>query len=315
MKKKAGFLVLFGAAFALIVSMIGPGCTLDTYGLFNNLPDSGPDCQLLCEEAAAGNAGSPDAAAPDAAAPDATPDTDVPDVCDCGTGGSGGTSGAGGTGGVAGQGGTSGNGGAAGQGGVAGSGGVAGAGGVAGQGGTAGSAGTAGQGGAAGSGGTGGAGGALPNCAVAGDPGTVDNIVAQGVTATGVLLHYNDGTEAYFTATPTTQTFTGKPMPGQMVLAGQDGFQFILKNAASLMPKPWYKASNFPNAECGGVNGFQSQACESVVAKSFRCQYSPYNESVGCPAVTVNFAAQATASSDSEAGTGWGIILVDLTCP
>jgi hypothetical protein len=200
---------------------------------------------------------------------------------------------------------------AGGQGGSAGAGGQ---GGSAGAGGQGGSAGAGGQGGTAGAGGQGGSGGSYPTC-LAGDTGTVDNISAQGVTRTGFLLHYDDSTEFYTQNHPALQNFNNKPMPGQMVLAGEDGFDFVLQNASTPEPKPWYRVSNFPNAECGGVDGFQTEACLSVVAKSFRCQYAPYLETLNCPIVTVNFAPETATDSHNEAGTGWGVILVDLTCP
>lgn len=304
----------------LVISASAQGCALDTSGtLFAEVPDAGPDCQQLCEEAAAGSGQGGTANQPDADVPDATPDVEVPDVCDCGDAGSGGSAGTGGTGGSAGTGGvggsTGGTGGTGGEAGTAGSGGTGGS--TGGAGGTGGEAGTAGTGGAGGStGGAGGTGGGPITCANAGDSGTVDNVIVSGVTADGVLLHYNQvASEYYSTSHPSQPNFNGEPMPGQLVLAGQDGFSFELRNTNNPVSKPWYKASNFPNNECGGVDGFQHEACLSVVAKSFRCQFAPYLETVDCPAVTVNFASQGSASTHSEAGTGWEIILVDLTCP
>jgi hypothetical protein len=220
--------------------------------------------------------------------------------------GAGGEAGQGGEGGEAGQGG---EGGEAGQGGEGGEAGQGGEGGEAGQGGQGGTAGAGGQGG------QGGSGGSFPTC-VAGNSGTVDNISAQGVNRTGFLLHYDSGAEYYTQSHPATLNFNNEPMPGQMVLAGEDGVQFALKNAANPEAKVWYRATNLPNADCGGVDGLQTEACLSVVAKSFRCQFAPYLETLNCPVVVVNFAAEPAASLINEAGpAGWQIILVDLTCP
>ena len=310
--KRYGFGLFVVAGMLMLSALLGQACVLDTYGtLFDEGgADAGPDCNALCEEAAAGSSGNAGTAG------QGTPDVDVPDTCDCGDAGSGGSAGAGGTGGSAGTGGaTGGTGGSAGQGGATGgTGGSAGSGGEAGQGGAGGTGGSAGTGGA--TGGTGGTGGSPPVCTQGGDPGTVDQIVSTGVSEGRSLLHYFDTTTAYSTANPVTIDLTGKPMPGQAVLLGKDGLTFSLTLSGAPLSKPIYKvvtSSLSGLSECAGAN-IHSQSCLISIAKSFRCQYPPYNESVGCPA-PVTFTPVPANSEYTDNSEVWDIALVDLTCP
>jgi hypothetical protein len=155
----------------------------------------------------------------------------------------------------------------------------------------------------------------FPVC-TAGEPGTIDRFTASGPSGAGVLVHFhNFGSEDYGTISPAQADITGLPLPGQLVIAGKDGFQFHLWNGASDFAKPWYKAGNLPTEQCGDVDNFQTEACLSATAKSFRCQFSPYLETSDCPVLPVHFTDQGSASSHSEAAVGWVIILIDLSCP
>lgn len=159
--------------------------------------------------------------------------------------------------------------------------------------------------------------GGLPPGCLAGVAGTVDSVTVSGLSGAGLLVHFNDPNsgEAYDTINPALVNLQGLLMPGQLVLAGKDGFQFQLRNGVSDMAKPWYKAGNLPTDQCGDVNLFQTEACLSATAKSFRCQFAPYLETTNCPVLPVHFTAQGEASSHTESATGWVIILIDLTCP
>jgi hypothetical protein len=152
-----------------------------------------------------------------------------------------------------------------------------------------------------------------PTCN-AGAAGTVDFANGNGGTDFGYLLHYAEDPEFYSSAMPTNKTFTGVKLPGQLVLAGKDGVSFVLEKGGVTAPKLWYKttAASLP-ADCNGV-GIKSEVCLSKVAKSFRCQTTPYFEGGVCPSPAVIFTAQPLAAVASDSTAGWQIWLVDLTC-
>jgi hypothetical protein len=154
----------------------------------------------------------------------------------------------------------------------------------------------------------------VPTCK-AGSSGTADNTTASGALETGLLIHYQVGVDYYSSAVPTMKNWNGSDMPGQLVLYGKDGIQFDLKNGSSPAAKPYFivNLGTLPVAECGGVN-LKSQACLAKVAKSFRCQYLPYLENVGCPP-PVTFTAQPATNFYQDLTSGHKMLLVHLTCP
>ncbi len=302
--KRYGFGLFVVAGMLMLSALLGQACVLDTYGtLFaDGGADAGPDCNALCEEAAAGSSGNAGTAG------QGTPDVDVPDTCDCGDAGSGGSAGAGGTGGSAGTGGaTGGTGGSAGQGGATGgTGGSAGSGGEAGQGGTGGAAGGGGQAG------QGGAGGSGPTCVVAGDDGTINKITAEAIR---VYLHYADDSETFLSYSPVNFSFDTKPLSAQAVVLGSNGLSFGLWHDSTPTPTVLYTIdeATLPAAECTGVD-IRSIECSRILAKSFRCQFPPYNEVVGCPA-NVAFTAQLASDSYADPSGGYQMVLADIYCP
>ena len=278
--------LICGLWVAVVVAVVVAGCTLDRDGLF--APPVGGAAGTSPDAGNGGEAG---------AWPDA---------------GTGGEAGAGGN---AGEGGAAGVGGEAGAGGDAGNGGEAGAGGDAGVGGTAGAGGEAGQGGTAGAGGEAGAGGqaGYPTC-TAGDPSTVDSFTVSGQTELRALLHRGSGQESYYNSNQTNTPISG-PMPGQLVVLGEDSVNFDLKLGLVPMAKTYYLVdlNTLPPAACGGGN-IVTQTCLSQVGKSFRCQKPPYNETAGCPA-DVTFTEMGQAPSWGIQTPGWSMVLIDLTCP
>jgi hypothetical protein len=157
-----------------------------------------------------------------------------------------------------------------------------------------------------------------PLTCLAGSAGTVDNITASGAIETGYLLHHGDGTEFYSALVPTMDAFNGEDLPGQLALYGKEGIQFDLQNGLNPVAMPFYEVDDFsslPSPECDGV-GFKTQACLSLVAKSFRCQYAPYNEAFGCP-LPVSFFEPLESPSDfyQDLTAGHHLLVVDLTCP
>jgi hypothetical protein len=157
-----------------------------------------------------------------------------------------------------------------------------------------------------------------PTCLAGTTSGTVDTITASGAIETGFLLHHSDGTEFYSNLVPTMYTFTNEDLPGQLALFGKDGVQFDLQNGLNPIAMPYYLVddlSTLPSPECDGV-ALKSQACLSLVAKSFRCQFSPYDEAFGCPS-PVSFMEPMESPSDfyQDLTAGYHILLVDLVCP
>ena len=152
-----------------------------------------------------------------------------------------------------------------------------------------------------------------PTCN-AGVAGTVNTTAGNAVTDLGFLLHYAEDPEYYSTAMPTTKTFTGVKLPGQLVLAGKEGVSFSLKNNGIGQKMPWYMTTlaTLP-VECSG-DSVKTEACLSKVAKAFRCQNAPYLEGGNCPP-PVTFTAQVSGVSASVTSPGWNVWLVDLTCP
>ncbi len=155
----------------------------------------------------------------------------------------------------------------------------------------------------------------LPALCNSGDNGTIDIINANGGTEVGVLLHFPLAAEFYSTTMPTNKGFNGNKLPGQMVLAGNNGASFVLKKGATTTPQTWYRTTlaTLPSPDCDGA-GVKSQACLDKVAKSFRCQMAPYNEGGPCPS-PVTFTAQSPSATHSDATAGWQVLLVDLACP
>jgi hypothetical protein len=51
------------------------------------------------------------------------------------------------------------------------------------------------------------------------------------------------------------------------------------------------------------------------VAQSFRCQFAPYNETVGCPSPPITFTYEGNDATWQDFTSGWKLKLVDLTCP
>lgn len=246
-------------------------------------------------------------------------------------GGSSGQSGAGGS--SAGNGGESGEGGSAGtnQAGNSGSGGMAGSSGNAGSGGS-----LAGTGGSQSGGG--GSGGNPPSCGdgdcngtetcstcsedcgvclpapcTAGASGTVDQITASGAIKTALFIHFQDSPDFFSVETPTMTNLNGKIMPAQLVLLGQEGLQFDLKNGVNPVSKVWYQVSEFPSPQCDGLS-LTSQTCLATVTKAFRCQHAPYNEGNGCPPA-VTFTEQAATNFYTSSKPGYQMVLINLSCP
>jgi hypothetical protein len=249
-------------------------------------------------------------------------------------GGSSGQSGAGGS--------SAGNGGDSGAGGSAGAN-QAGQAGNSGDGGMAGTSGNAGSGGSlAGTGGSqsggGGSGGNPPSCGdgdcngtetcstcsedcgvclptpcTAGVSGTVDQITASGAIKTALFIHFQDSPDFFSVETPTMTNLNGKIMPAQLVLLGQEGLQFDLKNGVNPVSKVWYQVSKFPSPQCDGLN-LASQTCLATVAKAFRCQHAPYNEGNGCPPA-VTFTDQAATNFYTSSKPGYQMVLINLSCP
>lgn len=157
-----------------------------------------------------------------------------------------------------------------------------------------------------------------PTCVAGTTNGTVDNITASGAIETGYLLRQANGNVFYSIVTPTMQNFTGGSLPGQLVLFGRDGIQFDLKNGANPSdPMRYYLVdiATLPTTECGGIS-IKSQACLTLIAKSFRCQFPPYFEQFGCPA-HIDFVEEA-GSPDfffQDTASGFHLLLVDLECP
>lgn len=154
----------------------------------------------------------------------------------------------------------------------------------------------------------------VPTCK-AGGAGTADNTTASGALETGLLIHFPTGPDYYSSAVPTMKNWNGSDQPGQLVLYGKDGIQFDLKNGGSPAAKPYFLVNlgSLPTVECGGI-GLKTQACLTAVAKSFRCQYPPYLEKVGCPA-PVTFTAQPATNFYQDLTSGHKMLLVHLTCP
>jgi hypothetical protein len=128
-----------------------------------------------------------------------------------------------------------------------------------------------------------------------------------------LLLHFNDGSEQHSNATPTQVTFTGEAMPGQMVFVGKEGGSFSLFRSGTPVAKPRYSFTGLP-ASCAGQD-LTSEACAHDVAQSFRCQFAPYNETVGCPSPPITFTYEGNDATWQDFTSGWKLKLVDLTCP
>jgi hypothetical protein len=157
-----------------------------------------------------------------------------------------------------------------------------------------------------------------PTCLAGNTNGTVDTITASGAIETGFLLHHGDGTEFYSNLVPTMYTFTGDALPGQLALFGKDGIQFDLQNGVDPVSMTFYEVADFgtlPSPQCDGL-GLKTQACLSLVTKSFRCQFSPYNEAFDCPA-DVSFLEPVESPSDffQDTSAGSHLLVVDLDCP
>lgn len=157
-----------------------------------------------------------------------------------------------------------------------------------------------------------------PTCLAGTTNGTVDTITASGAIETGFLLHHGDGSEYYSSMVPTMDTFTGEELPGQLALYGKEGIQFDLQNGAIPVSMSFYKVDDFgtlPSPQCDGA-ALKSQACLSLVAKSFRCQFAPYNEAFSCPP-DVSFVEPVESPSDfyQDLSAGNHLLVVDLLCP
>jgi hypothetical protein len=157
-----------------------------------------------------------------------------------------------------------------------------------------------------------------PTCLAGTTGGTVDTITASGAIATGFLLHHGDGTEFFSNMVPTSHVFTDEAMPGQLALFGRNGIQFDLQDGLTPVAMAYYLVddlSTLPSPECDGV-AINSQACLSQVAKSFRCQFPPYNEVFDCP-TDVSFFEPIESPSDfyQDFKTVDHVLVVDLICP
>lgn len=271
--KKCGLLVAV-VCMVIIAPLMGASCSLDTEGLFNEVggQDAGVDvCVEYCET------GSPETPA-DAGDPI---DASIYDSCDCGVGGAGGEGG---------QGGNAGAGGVAGQGGIGGQGGTAGAGGVAGQGGTAGQGGVGGSAGQGGEAGAGGQGGSGPTCQ-AGESDTPISVTITGAASGAAFVWYWGGTFFHSAQSPTTFDMSGQGFPGQIIGSGFNGLSVVLSygDAGAQPGEEFFEVEVSATAECNGTN-FYNQACDEKVARDFRCQYFPAEES-NCSSVTAQFTA------------------------
>lgn len=158
------------------------------------------------------------------------------------------------------------------------------------------------------------AGPSWPTCK-GGDTGTVSKITSLGANVY-TLLWTSDGTETDVVGTTSTDTdLTGKTMPALAVIDGQGGtVGFSITGAGgSSTPQVWYliNLATLPPASCGG--GAKTLACRSAIAHSFRCQFAPFSESVGCPP-PVTFSAKPAASSFSV-GSAELAFVVTSACP
>ena len=190
-------------------------------------------------------------------------------------------------------------------------GGMGGMGGAGGSGGTGG--GTTSSTGEGGTGGTGGSGGGNTTCE-AGDPDTVNRVT--GISSSGnfgLYVHHWNGENYYTPVNNADYTFDGEELPGQVVLAGQTNLIWNTFNGSAPQSVTWHLATNLPS-QCNN-SGAVTEACLQLVAKSYRCQHAPYNETVDCPP-NVSFSNEAQQfSGNNSFGGGYGVVLLHLTCP
>lgn len=127
-----------------------------------------------------------------------------------------------------------------------------------------------------------------------------------------MLVNDANDTESFYSVNPTTANLNGMPMPAQAVVIGDDGISFTLKRGGSQIAKPYYLVAmgTLPPV-CNGAE--ETQACATAVAKSYRCQFAPYFESVGCPP-PVTFISQADSATYSITVSGYTMVLIHLTC-
>lgn len=173
---------------------------------------------------------------------------------------------------------------------------------------------TSSTGGEGGTGGTGGSGGGDPTC-TSGDPDTVDHVT--GISASGnfgLYVHYWDGGDYYTPVNNSDYTFTGEDLPGQVVMAAQSSLIWNTFNGVAPQSVTWHIVTGLP-AECKDGDAV-TEVCLALVAKSYRCQHTPYNETVDCPLdMTFSSEAQQFSGNNTFPNNGWGVVLLHLSCP
>lgn len=284
MKKKllwGGLLVAFVWGMTALLGATSCALNRDGLDLFGPSPDAA-SCEDICIEAAAGNSG------------DAGLDADVvevPDVCDCGVGGQGGTAGTGGQGGIAGSGGE------------------------AGQGGTAGTGGIGGQGGTAGAGGQGGAGGSGPLTCSVGDSDTPVSVTVTGGSSGAAYVSYWGGPVSHTVGQSMPIDMSGNIFPAQIIGSGANGLSIVLYygDGGAQPGEEFYLVNVTATGECIGVN-YYNQVCDDKVAQDFRCTYFP-TEEVNCSLVTTQFTLLGLKTYDNPPPPpGNRKVLVSVRC-
>ena len=156
----------------------------------------------------------------------------------------------------------------------------------------------------------------LPTCVAGTSANSATSVSMTGLASSAGVFHPNTGGDVIDITPPISLNINGLEIPGQAVLAMDDGMNFAIRKGPTMISKVWYTVntqtlSGIPECSASPMDS----TCLLQIAKSFRCTHAPYWEMANCPNPAVSFNAQPAASDHSNNNAGLQIVLIDDSCP